>query len=297
MYTSTLRTMFAVSLACVAAVAGAGGNPAPVVVKQGLQRVGDILMGYKTFGSGSPLVLIMGYGSTMELWEPAFIASLARNHTVIIFDNRGLGKSEAGSQDFSIRQFSEDTAGLMTALGVQHASVLGWSMGSLIAQELSLRHPEMVDHLILYAGFSDPAMFPASNEVLAMLSDSSGTPEERGNRYMTSLFTMEWMRSNGARIREIFYRPLGDISGENVGRQSAAIGSWEGTTSRLGSITAPTLVIAGTQDVLARQENSIFLASMIPGARLVLVEGTGHGLMFQDRDRFLSEVAAFLDAH
>ena len=111
-------------------------------------NVADISIGYRVFGSGYPLILIMGYGSTMNLWESALISKLASRFKVIIFDNRGAGISTTGTEPFSIVQFCEDTTGFMDALGIQQAHVLGWSMGSLIAQELILRHPSRVNKLI-----------------------------------------------------------------------------------------------------------------------------------------------------
>lgn len=285
-----IGTILAAGLACVAA----GHASAQSIVRSGQVKVGDIGMGYRTFGEGSPLVLIMGYGSTMELWEPALVESLAARRRVIVFDNRGMGGSEAGTGDFSIARFADDTAGLMEALGVARASVLGWSMGSMVAQELALRHPERVDRLVLYAGHSDASMFPPAEEVMRTLADVSGTPEEQGARFISLLFPPLWLRDNGARVREVFYRPMGRIPGEIVGRQAMAIGAWAGSSARLGSIAAPTLVIAGAEDRLVPPENSRFLASRIPAAKLVMVEGTGHGLMFQDRARFLSEIEDFL---
>ncbi len=104
-------------------------------------QVGDIKMGYRVYGSGDPLVMIMGYGSTMAMWESGFFRALSSRFKVIVFDNRGMGASEAGSRPFSIEQFADDTAGLMAALELRRAHVLGWSMGALIAEELALRQP------------------------------------------------------------------------------------------------------------------------------------------------------------
>jgi pimeloyl-ACP methyl ester carboxylesterase len=126
------------------------------------------------------------------------------------------------------------------------------------------------------------------------MTDSSGTPEEQGMRYISVLFPAAWLRSNGQRVREVFYRPMGHIDGESVGRQSMAIGEWKGTTARLGSIAVPTLVIAGADDQLAPPDNSHSMAGKIPGSRLVLVADGGHGLMFQFPGIFLDEVSGFL---
>ena len=97
----------------------------------------------------------------MNLWEPALLEALGAHYQVIIFDNRGMGLTEAGTHDFSLEQFADDTAGLLDALGLKQAHVLGWSMGSLIAEESTLRHPDKVGHLILYASYCDKDDVPS----------------------------------------------------------------------------------------------------------------------------------------
>jgi pimeloyl-ACP methyl ester carboxylesterase len=101
-------------------------------------RVEDINMSYRIYGDGYPLLLIMGYGGTMNLWEERFLRSLSKKYKVIVFDNRGMGETSSGHKDFTIEQFAEDTYELMDALMIERAHVLGWSMGASIAQELAL---------------------------------------------------------------------------------------------------------------------------------------------------------------
>lgn len=275
-------------------------NQSTDIVKQnsnkveGMAKVGDINISYKTYGEGYPLVMIMGYGSTMEMWEDRLINSFSKDYKVIIFDNRGIGETSDGNKDFTIEQFAEDTNGLMNFLGIEKAHILGWSMGSYIAQELTLRHPEKVNKLVIYASVCSPEMFPPSPEVLSILEDPSGTPEEQGSRWISVIFPSDWIINNGERIKEIFYRPLGNIKPENIGKQAIAIGKWEGTCSRISSINNKTLVIAGNEDVLVPPVNSEYLASKIPNSKLILVDGAGHALMFQYPDKFIREVTEFL---
>lgn len=96
-------------------------------------HVGDIDITYKRFGKGNPLLLISGSGLVMDAWPPSMLQELSSNHTVIIFDNRGVGNTTSGVKPFSIIQFVNDTAGLMSALKIQKADVLGFSMGSFVA--------------------------------------------------------------------------------------------------------------------------------------------------------------------
>ena len=114
-------------------------------------HVGDIDIAYKTFGKGEPFLLIGGLGSKMDSWEPSILKNLSTNHTVIVFDNRGVGNTTTGTKLFSVQQFVNDTNGLLDALKIQKADVLGHSMGSFVAQQLAVTHPEKVNRLLLVA--------------------------------------------------------------------------------------------------------------------------------------------------
>ena len=94
-------------------------------------HVGDIDIAYKVFGKGDPILLISPAQAGMNSWEPSTLSVLSSNHTVTVFDNRGVGNTTTGTKPFSIQQFANDTAGLMDALKIQKAGVLGYSMGSL----------------------------------------------------------------------------------------------------------------------------------------------------------------------
>ena len=273
------------------------GCAGPVEVNQGEGRVKvkDIDVSYRVLGNGDPIFLIMGYGSTMNLWESGLLRQLATRFKVITFDNRGMGETTAGNQTFSIEQFADHTAGLMAALGLSRAHVLGWSMGSMVAQELALRHPTKVNKLILYAGHSDSRMFPPAPDVIQRMTDTSGSPQERGMRYISVLFPGSWLRDNGERIKEIFFRPMGESPQETLDKQAMAIDRWKGSSERLGEIRNPTLVIAGTEDVLVIPKNAIYMKDRIPGAQLALMESGGHGLMFQDPAWFSKSLTDFLE--
>jgi pimeloyl-ACP methyl ester carboxylesterase len=116
--------------------------------------IGDIKIAYKQLGeSGAkPIILITGLGATMDMWSPVLLGQLTlSNYFVTIFHNRGAGESIAGTKELSISRFANNTAGLFDSLNITKADVLGFSMGSFIAQESTLSNPEKVDKLILYA--------------------------------------------------------------------------------------------------------------------------------------------------
>jgi pimeloyl-ACP methyl ester carboxylesterase len=115
-------------------------------------KVGDIDISYKIFGKGEPLLLIPGFSMTMDMWEPIGLDKLSSNHTIIIFDNRGIGKTTAGNKTPSIQLFVDDTAGLIDALGIRRpVDILGLSAGGFVAKEITLLHPEKVNRLIIYS--------------------------------------------------------------------------------------------------------------------------------------------------
>lgn len=262
--------------------------------RKGMIKAGDIEIGYRIIGKGHPLILIMGYGSTMNLWEEKLIDSLATHFQVIIFDNRGIGESSAGEKVFSIPQFADDTIGVLNALQIEKAHVLGWSMGSYIAQEMASTYPDRINKLVLYATTPSPEMFPPDSKITKLLGDTSGTPEQQGARWISVLFPEDWLVSHGDRIKEIFYKPMGNLNPESIGKQYMAIDRWKGLEERLATLTHQTLLIVGKEDVLAIPANSVYLKEKLLHAELSIIEGAGHGLMFQDPDQFLQVVTEFL---
>jgi len=228
--------------------------------------VGDIDIACEAFGEGEPLMLIMGYSGTMDLWPPEVLQELAAHHKLIIFDNRGMGKTTASDKEFTIELFADDTAGLLDALNLERAHVLGWSMGTYIAQELALRHTHKVNRLILYAAdCGGQEAIQSSPEVLEVLADTSGTPQERGERLFGLLFPPKWLEEHPD-PRTYFPMPTETSSPENTERQYKAMDNWTGSHSRLPQITQDTLLITGTDDVLTPPQNSFIIAERIPGA-------------------------------
>lgn len=258
-------------------------------------RVGvdDIQVSYQIHGEGYPLIMIMGYGGTKDMWDPNVIKALAAHYQVITFDNRGMGDTRAGTRDFSIEQFADDTAGLMDALDIPQANVLAWSMGTEIAFELVLRHPDKVNKLVQYAGDCDIHMFPPSPEVFAILSDTSGTPEERGQRMLSIMYPADWLSNNREYVRHVYSQVTEVSSPANIQKQNAAMDRWGGCTQRLKNIHKPVLLVTGTEDVLTPPQNSYFLLQHLPGSRLLTFEHGGHGAMNQFPDEFANAVINF----
>ena len=212
-------------------------------------HVGDIDIAYKTFGKGDPILLISGYSFAMDSWDSTLLETLASNHTVIVFDNRGIGNTTSGSeQKFSILQFANDTAGLLEALNIKKADVLSWSMGGRIAQELTLNYPDRVGKLILYAiGCGGEGSVPQSQEVRNEFINGTGTAEDRIARLVPLFFPQEWRNENPNYLENI-PKTTETILNQTLNKQIEAAANAPSTCDRLKNITQPTLVIVGTDD-------------------------------------------------
>jgi hypothetical protein len=148
-------------------------------------HVGDIDIAYKTFGKGDHILLISGSGNVMDVWPTHFLKELASNHTVIIFDNRGVGNTTVGTRPLSIGQFANDTVGLLDALDIQRIDVLGFSMASFIAQQLALTHPERVNRLVLYgASCGGQEGIPQTQEVTMTISDFVNNRSQNADAFL-----------------------------------------------------------------------------------------------------------------
>jgi pimeloyl-ACP methyl ester carboxylesterase len=261
-------------------------------------HVGDIDIAYKSFGKGDALLLISGSGLVMDAWQPSVLRDFSRNHTVIIFDNRGVGNTTVGTKSFSIQQFANDTVGLLDALRIQKADVLGFSMASFIAQEITLLHPEKVNRLILYgATCGGEGNIPQTPQVVKILSDLVNNRTQDPEKILSVTFPLEWVKSHPNRTipesKEIVTsKTLRQQFDLNEGWLAT---NWSGVCGQLTKISKPTLVITGTEDVAVPAANSLILAQKIPGAWLVQIKGGGHGLMYQYPEQFNKIVKTFLE--
>lgn len=256
--------------------------------------IGGIRIAYHKSGSGEPVVFIGGLASTMDTWNPLVIGRLARKFRVVIFDNRGTGYSEEDGKPFSIPLFARDTAALMDALGISRAHIIGHSMGACIAQELALTFPEKTGRLVLVAGdCGGKEAVKMTPDILARLKDRSGTIAEQIDRMFSLLFPQEWLDTHDPfRYCPEVYETTSEAV---VARQIDAFFSWSGSYSRLHGIRSPALIVTGDSDIIVPPKNSQIIADKIPGSKLIVFPGGGHGLMYQFPDRFCDEVFRYLD--
>ncbi|HEX6253752.1 MAG TPA: alpha/beta fold hydrolase [Nitrososphaera sp.] len=268
-------------------------------------QVGDINIAYKQFGQGKPILFIPGTSQTKEAWDPTLLSELAAtNHTVIIFDNRGMGETTVGTKPFSIEQFANDTAGLLDALNIEKTDVFGASLGSFVAQELTLNYPQKVDRLILHATYcgGNETVYPSGQAAETLMTLASPhvlqnmTAEQQATNLAPIMFPPEWLEEHPEILNTVVQlTPVRSATPEIIQQQGLAVGTWKGSCERLSNIIQPTLLIVGDQDLLAPAANSVMTAPRIPNSQLVVIEGTGHGAMWQVPNEFSAIIQDFLE--
>lgn len=263
-------------------------------------KVDDIEIEYKILGNKSdkPLIFIPGLRITMDMWEPTILSELAQsNYSVLVYNIRGTGNSSIGIKDYSISQLANDAAGLLDALNMEKADVIGWSMGSYIAEELALAHPNKVNSLILYgSGPGGDKAIPSSPELMETLNNVSGAPEEQARQILSFFFPQYWLQKYPDYINHF---PLlkSTVSPETTQKQAQAIIKWSGIYSSPSQIVQPTLVLVGTEDVITTPKASLLLVEKIPLVWLVQVRDAGHGWMYQYPEKFSKVIQTFLDVN
>jgi pimeloyl-ACP methyl ester carboxylesterase len=259
-------------------------------------QVGDIEIAYKMFGTGSPILLINGFAAPMDFWDPILLEHLSTNHTVIMFDNRGIGNTTSGEKTFSIEQFANDTAGLLDTLKLKKVDVMGWSMGGMIAQELALLYPDKIDKLIIYASTcGGKESIPPSQEVQRAAATISTESFEKIQKFLPLLFPDAWRMQNPNYLEKL-PKTTEVIPNDTLNRQTEAIVNWEGVCDKIDVITQPTLVVGGTNDVFTPPGNSLLITEKIEGSWLVQIKEGGHGLMFQYPETFSKILQTFLSS-
>ena len=262
-------------------------------------HVGDIDVAYKRFGKGNPIILFNGASDNMDAWDQSFLTGISSNRTVIVFDQRGIANTTAGSKPYTYQQLTNDTAGLLDALKIPKADVMGYSLGGHIAQAFTVNYPEKVNRLILIAttcggkdGIPKPPEFKKlqADVVNKSLHNIPRTHEEMKLLSSASLGS-GWIRLHPetlnipANITSLQQLKPG-LSPEIANKQHN-LGIWENTNwsgacDEEAKLAKPTLVITGTDDNdYIPHRNAIILASKIPGAWLVQIKDAGHAVMNQ----------------
>lgn len=254
-------------------------------------------MYYEIHGDGKPLIMIMGLSANVDWWAKEIIDNFAQFFKVIIFDNRGAGRSDNPEGPFTIKLFADDTVALMNALGIEKAHVFGVSMGGMIAQEIVLNYPEKVERLVLgctNCGGSKQVL--PSQEVLATLGNApkDQTREDFIDLTIPLLFTSKFINENPdyiVNVKKMFLKA--PISPDAFERQLKAIMAFN-SYRKLKNINAPTLIIHGKEDILIPVGNAEVLAEQIPLSKKVLLDDAAHSFFEPEPEKAFNTILEFL---
>ncbi|WP_427893198.1 alpha/beta fold hydrolase [Kribbella sp. GL6] len=243
---------------------------------------------YQVRGEGQPLVLLAGQSNDHTWWDPVRM-DFEEQHQTISLDWRGTGSSGKPDEVYSTRAFAQDVVAVLDALGVNSAHIYGTSMGGRVAQWLAIDAPERVDRLVL--GCTSPGAahgYERSQEIRKALAD----PAKTDSVLLDLMYTPAWLANNAGP-----YYVLGDKTMPPYAKGRHLVASnrhdaWDG----LPGITAPTLILHGTDDVFSPVANAELLAGRIPNARAELIEGARHAYFHEFREVASPAVLAFLGA-
>jgi pimeloyl-ACP methyl ester carboxylesterase len=246
-----------------------------------------VSLNYQTAGEGRPaLVLIHGWASRLEHWQPV-VAPLARGQRVLRLDLRGHGRSEAPADGYTMRQFADDTAGLMRSQRVRSAVVVGHSMGSTVALEMARRHPRMVEAVVMVDGALDRRATPRDVEESELWRSLTGEPYEAA---IAAVYSRFFPDPRDAALAE---RVVGDASKT---AKHAAPASWRATlTADIPAIAAqvrqPVLYVGGGHSLRSAAE----VRAILPQAAFAQAAMCGHFVQLEAPDQLVAMVRRFVD--
>ena len=246
---------------------------------------------YETAGSGEPVVLIAGFGAAGSYWRR--MIPLLDGYRVVTLDNRGVGCTEYDGP-FSIADMADDVIAVMDDIGIPRAHVVGWSMGSHIARKLAGRHPGRLTDLTLIGTYLER---PARSDYMlrgmtGMVLEGKAPIECLYRSINAFCMTESTFRRFEREGREVPL-PRDAVDPRGLILQMDAIGDNDSGKPDLG-ISVPTMLIHGDEDIMVPCEQGMLVAERIPGSRMVLLKGQGHGIPF---DAYSDELRRFFSEH
>ncbi len=264
-----------------------------------LARVGEIELSYERSGSGPPLLMIMGMSGTFSHWDAAFLDDLRRDFDTIVYDHRGVGSSTRLEEPVTTAELAQDAAGLLDALQIEPAHVLGISLGGMVAQELALAHPERIRTLTLGC-----TCCGGEGSVRASEDVRRRQVEARASGDRESAIRASWEANVSpsfaadpdawARFLEVGLRRRVALA---VIMEQLRAGAEHDTSARLPQIELPTLVLHGTLDEVFPVQNARMIAGLIGGARLEIFDGVGHLFYWERSARSAELIRAHAAVH
>ena len=255
---------------------------------------------YREVGEGPPLVLLQHFRGNLDNWDPALIDALASDRRVITFDNAGAGGS-TGATPSTMTQMAVDAIAFLDAIELVNVDILGFSIGSFVAQELALIRPALVRRLVLAS--SAPQGAAGMNGWAPEVIGAVGAPAPNPDGYLSVFFT------RSTESRQSGMQTLGRLNARSDDRdepttwqtrqaQYDAVCAWgipdHGLLQRVSAIDAPVFVANGDSDPMILPHYSYLLAGLIPQAQVKIYPDSAHGFLFQHHAAFAGDVETFL---
>ena len=262
-------------------------------------KVNTMNIYYEIYGTGPPLLMILGLGANIMWWGKYFIKGLANYFNVIVLDNRGTGQSSNPKSQYTVKILADDAYGLLKALNIENTFVFGHSMGGGIAQELLIQHSRSIgmSKLILCSsscGGSKSIL--ASPEVLQIINKtrSGRTPIEIAKESLKIFYSPEFMKNNPKLVDyAVQNMAKSQMLSRNYEWQTTAIKSFK-TCDRIKNIKIPTLIMHGAKDVLVPPQNTKILAELIPNAHIKMFTESAHTPYVEEPDAVIDAMVEFL---
>jgi pimeloyl-ACP methyl ester carboxylesterase len=258
---------------------------------------------YRDVGAGEvPLVLLQHFRGNLDNWDPALIDDLAVGRRVVPFDNRGVGGT-TGMTPSTIEAMAQDAIAFLEAMNFQRVDLLGFSIGSFVAQEIALIRPDLLRRVVLASSAPQGAagMHGWAPEVIAAV----GTPETSPQGYLDVFFAAtDTSRQAGAQAAGRIFGGRTTERDEPTTWQTRqaqydAVCAWgipnHSLLERVSAIDLPVFVANGDSDPMILPRYSYLLAGLLPNARLTIYPDSAHGFLFQHHSRFAADVRAFLE--
>jgi fatty-acyl-CoA synthase len=258
-------------------------------------KANGVRLYYETSGAGRPLLLVqgLGYDHRPYFW---LAEALKKDFRVVLFDNRGVGRSGVPPGPYSIEQMADDAAALLDRLGIEKASVLGVSLGGYIAQMLALRHPQRVERLIIGCSFfsGDPEKLMMPREAIDALTLREGTPEEIARRGLAVAFSKNFPPKHPDIFEQLVrWRVELPVTAAGYFAQLQAGMGFE-VEKRIGSVTGEVLILHGDLDGVVFVERGCELHEAVPGSKLEILEGCGHLFFIEQAEATARLVSTFV---
>jgi pimeloyl-ACP methyl ester carboxylesterase len=259
---------------------------------------------YRDTGGGdgaAPLVLLQHFRGNLDSWDPALVDALARSRRVITVDYVGVGGSSGPTAD-TIEQTARDTIAFATALDLGQVDLLGFSIGSFVAQEIALRRPALVRRLILAS--SAPKGAAGMHGWAPAVIGAVGTPQTSPEEYLGVFFAASEASQQAGKeaLGRMYARTSDRDEATNWATREAqydAVCAWgipdHAALERVSAIEMPVFVANGDTDPMILPRYSYLLAGLIPQARLKIYPDAAHGFLFQHHAEFAADVTKFLD--